>query len=92
MRTTFPGTRNIHTIAHGLLILMRAAWLGARIVMRRVSPESISIFDFILELSRVCSGHWKTLAESCDLASDVVDKLLDYAATFLVECWQLLRT
>ncbi|KAK0643971.1 hypothetical protein B0T16DRAFT_191449 [Cercophora newfieldiana] len=41
--------------------MARAAWSGARIVLEQVSPESPTIFDFILELYRACSGNWESL-------------------------------
>lgn len=39
--------------------LSRAAWSGTRIILRQVSPESLAIFNFILELYRTCRGDWK---------------------------------
>ncbi|KAI1123465.1 peptidase family M49-domain-containing protein [Nemania abortiva] len=62
--------------------MARAAWSGARIILRQVSPESIDIFDFILELYRSCSGNWSTLIEPGVTAGDL-HKFLTYAATFL---------
>lgn len=62
---------------------VRAAWHGARIILRQVSPESIDIFDFILELYQSCSGDWDMLvAEGC-IGQEDCDAFLDYAATFL---------
>ena len=60
----------------------RAAWHGARICMRQVSPESIPIFDFILELHMHCSGDWDTLVDS-HVSKESLHKFLTYAATFL---------
>lgn len=50
--------------------------------MRQVSPESIAIFDFILELHASCTGDWESLTDSEISAADV-RQLLTYAATFL---------
>ncbi|KAF2177998.1 hypothetical protein K469DRAFT_676466 [Zopfia rhizophila CBS 207.26] len=63
--------------------MARAAWHGARIILRQVSPESIDIFDFILALYWSCSGDWDVLvAEGCIGQRDC-DAFLDYAATLL---------
>ncbi|KAK5630389.1 hypothetical protein RRF57_006104 [Xylaria bambusicola] len=62
--------------------MARAAWSGARIVMRQVSPESLDIYDFILELFRSCSGDWDTLVGP-SINSEDLDCFLTYAATFL---------
>ena len=60
----------------------RAAWYGARIVLRQVSPESQAIFDFILELYRSCSGNWAELIGP-SVSEDDMRKFLTYAAAFL---------
>ncbi|KAI0113626.1 peptidase family M49-domain-containing protein [Nemania sp. FL0031] len=62
--------------------MARAAWLGTRIILRQVSPESLAIFDFILELYHTCSGNWDALVEPGATREDI-DKFLTYAATFL---------
>lgn len=59
-----------------------AAWLGSRIILRQVSPESSSIFDFIIELHRTCSGNWHSFIGE-GVSSDDLQKFLTYAATFL---------
>jgi hypothetical protein len=59
-----------------------AAWSGARIIFRQVSPESLDIFDFILELHRTCSGDWPSLIGS-GVSSEDLHRFLTYAATFL---------
>ncbi|KAK8053999.1 dipeptidyl peptidase III [Apiospora saccharicola] len=41
--------------------MARAAWSGARIILRQVSPESFAIFDFILALYQSCDGDWSSL-------------------------------
>ncbi|KAK4235370.1 peptidase family M49-domain-containing protein [Achaetomium macrosporum] len=63
--------------------MARAAWLGARIILNQVSPESPAIFDFILELYRVCGGNWDTLVASADISRRDLQQFLTYAATFL---------
>ncbi|SPQ20354.1 14d01ecd-4b10-4b08-8e49-fad5338ec7f3 [Thermothielavioides terrestris] len=63
--------------------MARAAWLGARIILSQVSPESPAIFDFILELHRACGGKWQTLAEAGHISSEDLQQFLTYAATFL---------
>lgn len=60
-----------------------AAWLGARIILKQVSPEAPAIFDFILELHGVCAGKWEALVESGHIKSQDLSSFLTYAATFL---------
>lgn len=50
--------------------------------MRQVSPESTSIFDFILELHAHCGGDWNTFVDD-DVSKESLHKFLTYAATFL---------
>jgi membrane protease subunit (stomatin/prohibitin family) len=66
-----------------LSINIRAAWHGARIILRQVSPESIDIFDFILEFHWSCSGNWDVLVAQHFITQEDCDAFLDYAATFL---------
>lgn len=63
--------------------LSKAAWYGSRIVMRQVSPEAPSTFDFILEVHRAVEGIWSSLVEMCQVSEHDVDAFLDFAATFL---------
>ncbi|KAF2270745.1 peptidase M49, dipeptidyl-peptidase III [Lojkania enalia] len=63
--------------------LARAAWHGARVILRQVSPESIGIFDFILELHSSCSGDWDKLVNEGFIEQEDCKHFLDYAATFL---------
>lgn len=60
-----------------------AAWHGARIVLRQVSPEANGIFNFIMELHCVCSGRWNDIARRCGVSDADISAFLDYAATFL---------
>jgi hypothetical protein len=61
----------------------RAAWSGVPIILDQTSPESISIFHFILELYRSCGGNWLDLAFRTGLAIGQLKRFLDYAAVFL---------
>ncbi|KAF2972683.1 hypothetical protein GQX73_g857 [Xylaria multiplex] len=54
----------------------------ARIILRQVSPESLAIFDFILELFHVCSGNWDAFIEP-GVSTEDLHGFLTYAATFL---------
>ncbi|KAI1802972.1 dipeptidyl peptidase III [Daldinia bambusicola] len=63
--------------------LSRAAWSGARIILRQVSPESIDIFEFILELHRSCGGDWNQFHENYGVAEEGLEAFLEFAATFL---------
>ncbi|KAI2623210.1 dipeptidyl peptidase III [Hypoxylon sp. NC1633] len=63
--------------------MSRAAWSGTRIILRQVSPESIPIFDFIVELYRSCGGNWQQCLEIAEVAEEELQAFLEYAATFL---------
>ncbi|KAG8163231.1 hypothetical protein KVR01_006528 [Diaporthe batatas] len=63
--------------------LSQAAWNGARIIMRQVSPEAIRIFDLILELHSSCDGQWSTLLSEGGVTEAEISAFLDYAALFL---------
>ncbi|KAL4949851.1 dipeptidyl peptidase III [Aspergillus filifer] len=63
--------------------LARAAWSGTRIILRQVSPEANSIFDFIMALYSSCNGDWDDLASRASLGTSDLQLFLDYAATFL---------
>ena len=65
------------------MCLLRAAWHGARVILRQVSPESTLIFDLILELYSVCQGEWKSLASRTGVSIESLDLFLEYAAVFL---------
>ncbi|KAK7448564.1 dipeptidyl-peptidase 3 [Colletotrichum acutatum] len=56
-------------------------WHGARIVLRQTSPESLSIFDFILELHAAWNGSWDQLAD--EIGIEETRQFLTYAAAFL---------
>lgn len=61
----------------------RAAWLGTKIILRQVSPESEPIFDFIVHLHRSCEGNWEELRDQLSIPDDELTKFLDFAAMFL---------
>lgn len=61
----------------------RAAFLGYRIILRQVSPESESIFDFIIALYDACSGNWKKLQHQTKVSDVSLRYFLEYAAQFL---------
>ncbi|KAI1295277.1 peptidase family M49-domain-containing protein [Xylaria venustula] len=62
--------------------MARAAWFGTRIILRQVSPESLGIYEFILELVRSCSGNWNVIVEP-GVSSEDINGFLTYSATFL---------
>ncbi|OTA61217.1 peptidase M49, dipeptidyl-peptidase III [Hypoxylon sp. EC38] len=68
---------------HYLSRLVQAAWSSTRIILRQVSPESLAIFDFILELYSSCDGDWQQLSESNGITKEDPGAFLEYAATFL---------
>src|SRR5437660_360058 len=67
-------------------ILDRAAFIGTRITLRQTSPESESIFDFIVELYKACNGDWKALQQKADVSDDDLKYFLEYSAQFLGNC------
>lgn len=71
--------------------LVSAAWHRTKIILRQVFPESIPIFDFIMELYVSCSGDWKNLVGEDGITSDHCAAFLRYAATFY-RTLELLRT
>ena len=61
----------------------RAAFLGYRIILRQVSPESEAIFDFIIALYESCSGDWKKLQQETKVSDQGLKYFLEYATQFL---------
>ncbi|KAE9364218.1 dipeptidyl peptidase III [Stipitochalara longipes BDJ] len=61
----------------------RAAWSSAPIILNQTSPESISIFQFILEIYKSCEGNWPELASRVGIEIEELRRFLDYAAVFL---------
>ena len=66
-----------------ILIPIRAAFSGSRIVLRQVSPESESIYDLIILLYNHCNGDWSGLAKEAGVEYGEVQKFLEYATQFL---------
>ena len=61
----------------------RASFLGTRIILRQVSPESEAIFDLIVGLYRASLGNWKELQTRVGIDDGQLDAFLDYAGQFL---------
>ncbi|KAI4174744.1 MAG: hypothetical protein LQ343_002115 [Gyalolechia ehrenbergii] len=61
----------------------RAAFLGTRIVLRQVSPESEAIFDFILALHEACHGRWPDLQKAAGIDDEALTDFFNYATQFL---------
>jgi len=61
----------------------RASFAGHRIVLRQTSPESESIYDFILALHKASNGDWKSLAARANVDEQGLAAFLQYAAQFL---------
>lgn len=80
----YTQNRYINADANTTGINKSAAWHGTRIILRQVSPESLSIFDFILELYRVCDeGDWAKLASKAQVLMRELRLFLEYSAIFL---------
>lgn len=71
---------------HFILTESRAAFTGSRVTLRQVSPESESIFDFIIELYNATSGDWKALQEKAGVADQDLSFALEYFVQFLGNC------
>ena len=68
-------------------MIYRAAFLGTRITLRQVSPESEPIYDLIISLYRASNnGDWKGLAEKANVSAQDLQYFLEYAAQFLGNC------
>jgi dipeptidyl-peptidase-3 len=70
----------------GSMMIYRAAFLGTRITLRQVSPESEPIYDLILSLYRACNGDWNALAQESGVSAEDLRFFLEYAAQFLGNC------
>lgn len=66
--------------------ISKAAFTGTRITLRQVSPESETIFDFIIELYKSSNGDWKALQGKAGISSDDLQYFLEYATQFLGNC------
>lgn len=65
---------------------IRAAFTGTRITLRQVSPESESIFDFVIELYKSFNGDWKALQQKAGVSDQDLQFFLEYAVQFLGNC------
>ena len=62
---------------------IRAAFFGARIILRQVSPESESIYDLIIALQKHCNGDWASLADHAQVDNAELQLALQYFTQFL---------
>ena len=63
--------------------ISKAAWAGTRIILRQVSPESESIFDFILALHKSASGDWSSLKTIAGISDEDFKQFFEYTTQFL---------
>jgi hypothetical protein len=63
--------------------ISRASFLGTRIVLRQVSPESEGIYDLIIATYNAVNGDWKKLSEETGVSEQNVRYWVEYAAQFL---------
>lgn len=63
--------------------LSQASFAGQRVVLAQVSPESIPLYDLILELHKTCKGDYKQLVDKSGASQEDVQLYLEYAAQFL---------
>ena len=66
--------------------LSRAAFLGTRVTLAQVSPESVPIYDLIVSLHSACDGNYKRLGKETGVSDEDVKEWLNYAAQFLGNC------
>ncbi|KAH6678333.1 putative dipeptidyl peptidase 3 [Halenospora varia] len=66
--------------------ISKAAFTGTRVTLRQVSPESESIFDFIIELYKSTNGDWKSVQQKAGVTDDDLKYFLEYSAQFLGNC------
>ncbi|TVY82388.1 putative dipeptidyl peptidase [Lachnellula suecica] len=67
-------------------LCFRAAFTGTRITLRQVSPESESIFDFIIALYKSAKGDWKAVQRKAGISDEDLQYFLQYSAQFLGNC------
>ncbi|KAI4681754.1 uncharacterized protein J4E84_007349 [Alternaria hordeiaustralica] len=63
--------------------LGKAAWSGARIILRQTSSESEPIFDLIISLYNACEGKWEKLVGEGVISEDDLASFFGYAGLFL---------
>ncbi|CAG8957600.1 hypothetical protein HYFRA_00010466 [Hymenoscyphus fraxineus] len=66
--------------------ISRSAFTGTRITLRQVSPESESIFDFIISLYKSTNGDWKAIQQKAGISDEDLQHFLEYSAQFLGNC------
>jgi dipeptidyl-peptidase III len=66
--------------------LSRASFLGTRVTLAQVSPESVPIYDLIIALHKACDGDYKQLGEKTGVDAEKVKWWVEYAAMFLGNC------
>lgn len=52
-------------------------------MLRQVSPEAESIYDFIIAVNKSAAGDWKALAQKAGIDEEGLTAFLNYAAQFL---------
>ena len=63
--------------------LSRAAFLGTRVTLAQVSPESPAIYDLILALHHACGGDYERLSSDTSVSPADITLWLEYAAQLL---------
>lgn len=63
--------------------ISRAAFLGTRITLRQVSPESEGIYDLAIALHKAVDGDYKKLTEKTGVSEQDVTYWVEYAAGVL---------
>lgn len=63
--------------------ISRAAFLGTRVTLRQVSPESEAIYDLIITLYKAVNGEWKKLAPETGVSLENINYWLEYSASIL---------
>lgn len=66
-----------------MTIEFRSSFLGIRIILRQVSPESEAIYDLILSLYHACDGNWARIQELTGVTEEELKHFLEYAVQFL---------
>ncbi|RMZ89333.1 hypothetical protein DV736_g3435, partial [Chaetothyriales sp. CBS 134916] len=66
--------------------LSRAAFLGTRVTLAQVSPESVPIYDLIVALHTAVDGDYARLSKQTGVDEADVKEWLNYAAQFLGNC------
>lgn len=64
-------------------VLNRASFIGSRVILRQVSPESEAIYDLIISLYHFCNGDWTKLQHEAKIDDQALQHFLEYATKFL---------